>query len=439
MENLFEKSLNFNRKKNLSMNNKYKQGSASIESAKKDYKQLLKEQFKSSSLSFFIKPLNSKKSPIKLIWFVALLLAVLTNIYNVRLVILGYLKFDTTTSIYEINEKQSEFPTISFCSYDDETNFKNIKITNLWFNSIDLTNEWENHFEIYNDASYGKCFRFNSGKNVQNESIPIKYSRKSGMNDGFWLKVYLNTTRDFSRMIIYIHNHTKISPTIISKSDWINSGSDNFFVLKRIHDEKLEHPYNDCYKNVSDSLFNKTIIDYMQSINHEYTQKECIEVCRNLKSMEETNCNCSIESLDEKFGLKCLEKAINKNVFNCSKQFLSNFNVDICVTDYCPLECDSFSLNIESKSQAILAFGNVTDTDFYSQLKTYQDVFKSYFGIYVYYEEFKYTFIKQNPKMEIFDLLSNIGGTFSLFLGLSIFSFLELFEILANLMFNLLF
>ncbi len=257
------------------------------------------------------------------------------------------------------------------------------------------------------------------------------------MNDGFWLKVYLNTTRDFSRMIIYIHNHTKISPTIISKSDWINSGSDNFFVLKRIHDEKLEHPYNDCYKNVSDSLFNKTIINYMKSINHEYTQKECIEVCRNLKSMEETNCNCSIESLDEQFGLKCFRKAINKKVINCSKQFLANFNADICTADYCPLECDSFSLNIESKSQAILASGNVTDTFFYSQLKTYQDVYKSYFGINVYYEEFKYTFIKQNPKMEPFDLLSYIGGTFSLFLGLSIFSFLEIFEILANLMFKL--
>jgi hypothetical protein len=424
------------------MNNKVfsiKQSLPSIESVKKDYKQLLNEQFKSSSLSFFMKPINSKKSLIKLIWLIALLLAVLTNIYNVRLIILGYLKFDTTTSIYEINEKQSEFPTISFCSYDDEANFKNIKIIYLWFNSNDLTNEWYNHFEIYNDSSYGKCFRFNSGKNVQNESIPIKYSKKSGINDGFWLGFYLKTTRDFSKMIIYIHNQTKISPTINNKGDRINSGSENYFVLKRMHDEKLDHPYNDCYKNVSDSLFNKTIIDYMKSINHEYTQKECIEACRNLKSMEETNCNCSIKSLDEQFGLKCLEKAINKKVFNCSKQFLANFNVDICTTYYCPLECDSFSLNIETKSQAILAFGNVTDNSFYSQLKTYQDVYKSYFGINVYYEEFKYTFIKQNPKMEIFDLLSNIGGTFSLFLGLSIFSFLELFEILANLVFNLLF
>jgi len=159
------------------MNNKVfstRQGLPSIESVKKDSKQLLKEQFKSSSLSFFIKVISSKKSLIKLIWLMALLFAVLANIYYVTLIIIGYLKFDTTTSIFEINEKQSEFPTISFCSYNDETNFKNFKITNLWFNSIDLTNEWENHFEIYNDASYGKCFRFNSGKNVQNESIPIK-------------------------------------------------------------------------------------------------------------------------------------------------------------------------------------------------------------------------------------------------------------------------
>ena len=35
-------------------------------------------------------------------------------------------------------------------------------------------------------------------------------------------------------------------------------GSENYFVIDRIYHKKLEHPYNDCYINVSDSLFNKT-------------------------------------------------------------------------------------------------------------------------------------------------------------------------------------
>ena len=95
------------------------------EPMKKDVKQTVKEQFKSSSLNFFMKPLNAKKNLIKLFWLIVLLLAVLANVYYVKLIIFDYLKFDTTTSIYEINEKQSEFPTITFCC-DNDFNFKNV-------------------------------------------------------------------------------------------------------------------------------------------------------------------------------------------------------------------------------------------------------------------------------------------------------------------------
>jgi hypothetical protein len=406
---------------------------AKNEPVKKDYKQVIKEQFKSSSLNFFMKPMNTKKSLIKLFWLIVLLVAILANVYYVKLIIFDYLKFDTTTSIYEINEKQSEFPTITFCC-DNDFNFKNhnfdILITSLWFNMKDLKNEWQNHFEIYNDSSYGKCYRFNSGKNVLNESMPIKYSKKSGIDDGLAIEFYSNTSYNFSQIHIYIHNHTHILSTIRNKGTWIMSGSENYFVIDRIYHEKLERPYNDCYKNVSDSLFNKTIIDYMISTNYEYTQEECIEVCRNLKSIEEAECNCSIKSLNESFITKCIYKINNDD---CSKDFIANFDVAKC-NQYCPLECDSFNYDIKARSQTIVATGNISDYFESSLFQTNEQVANHYYGIYIYYENLKYTYMSQKPKIELFGFLSNIGGTFSLFLGLNILSFLELFEILANIM-----
>ena len=60
---------------------------------------------------------------------------------------------------------------------------------------------------------------------------------------------------------------------------------------------------------------------------------------------------------------------------------------------------------------------------------------KTYFGVYVYYDQLKYTLIEQQPKLELYGLVSNIGGTFSLFLGLSIGSFLEIFEVFINFLF----
>ena len=38
--------------------------------------------------------------------------------------------------------------------------------------------------------------------------------------------------------------------------------------------------------------------------------------------------------------------------------------------------------------------------------------------------------ITQIPKISLFDLISNIGGTLSLFIGISFFSLVELFEFL---------
>jgi len=173
----------------------------------------------------------------------------------------------------------------------------------------------------------------------------------------------------------------------------------------------------------------------MKSIKYDYSQKECIILCRNYKAIEESNCNCSIKSFDEKFRVICIDRIDDDKIRNCSMNFLANFDVEKC-NEYCPLECESFAQEIYARSQTIVGTGNVSEY-FESELfKTYNDVANHYYGICVYYNDLKYTFIKQNPKMEIFGLISQIGGTFSLFIGLNTFSFLELFEILIELILN---
>jgi hypothetical protein len=53
--------------------------------------------------------------------------------------------------------------------------------------------------------------------------------------------------------------------------------------------------------------------------------------------------------------------------------------------------------------------------------------------IRIYYDDLKYTWINQQPKIELFGLISNIGGSLSLFVGISFISFLELFEVFTEL------
>lgn len=57
--------------------------------------------------------------------------------------------------------------------------------------------------------------------------------------------------------------------------------------------------------------------------------------------------------------------------------------------------------------------------------------------LYVYYKDLKYTFISQQPKVELFDLISNIGGILGLFLGVSFLTCVEFFEILFEIIYVL--
>ena len=69
------------------------------------------------------------------------------------------------------------------------------------------------------------------------------------------------------------------------------------------------------------------------------------------------------------------------------------------------------------------------------EFQTYENVSKTYYLINVYYEDLKYTLISQQPKIELFGLISNLGGILGLFIGFSFISLLEIIEALAELVY----
>jgi hypothetical protein len=396
---------------------------------------MLNIDFSQYSFHFLSKPIKTKRLGIKIAWILILLTFFTLNVYYVVLNIIDFLNFETTTSIYEIDENSAEFPTISFCVCESKYN---ISILYTSFNNDNtLEDDWENHFEMYKDTSYGKCYRFNSGKNMFNQTIPIKYSKSSGFDDGLELRFYSKTDDDFGSLKILIHNHSQTPATIYNKGFSVSAGTYNYFILNRNLIQRLEQPYNDCYKNLSQFKLNKTIINYMlNKMNWIYTQSECIRLCKNLKFTEMNDCDCTLKSIEEDISSECMTSNKTKISKNCSRQFMANFNPIEKCKQYCPLECESFYYQINTYTRLIDA-GNLSiiskDSSFvYQSFKTYANVSKTFYSINVYYEDLKYTLISQKPKIELFGLISNIGGLFSLFLGFSLGSFLELFEILIE-------
>ena len=379
---------------------------------KKNYKTPIKEIISATSLQFLLSPIRSKRFLIKIINCCFLIISLWLSIYLVVLNIIEFLMYETTTSITTIIEKEPIFPIVSFCPLEK---FYQHNFTLFRFNKIDLIDEWANYFEAFDDTSYtGKCYRFNSGINMTNHSVLIQKSKRSRYNDGFFLQ--FNT--DANSFLVSVYNQTQNSSTIFNKGFHISTGSRNYFSIKRIYDSKLEYPYNDCHNDVSKFAMNKTVINYMRNKNLEYSRMECIRIFENSKFLEENNCNCSLNNFDEYPYKVCYNSTEQQKCYN---KFIDNFNnkyLDQMFSEHCPLECDTFNYDISINSRTSQTLSE-----------------KNSVGIYVYYEDLKYTLISQQPKIQFIDLISNIGGSLGLFVGISFISFLELFEILIEIIF----
>lgn len=388
----------------------------------------------SSSIHGIPQVVRTQRLCFKIIWILFTIGSSFTCSYFTIKTFLDYFNYDTITKIKNINEFRFQFPTVSICNYQNQT-FE-LKILSCFYNFEDLKPKWKKHFEAYNDTRYGRCYRFNSGKNFYNQQIPIKYTTSSGYYYGLELNLYVETTNDFSQLKVYVHNHSMAASSLANKGYFITSGSYNHFAIDRIFNQLLEEPYNECYTDFDKFPFNKTLIEYIKFQKRNYSQIECLQLCQNLLFSENANCKCKLNSLEDILYTSCIKKQTDLNIINCTKNFIEEFQNKIVnenCSQYCPLECNYNRLVISQFSQTVQSRGKIKNTFNFPEFNTYENVSQSFFLIYVYFETSKITLISQQPKMQLFDLFSNIGGLFGLFLGMGVLSFLEIFEIIIEL------
>ncbi len=73
----------------------------------------------------------------------------------------------------------------------------------MFNNDNKCQNNPESMFDTFSDPFYKKCYRFNSGKNMLNESIKIFDLEMAGRSTGFQLE--MNETNG---LLLFIHNQS---------------------------------------------------------------------------------------------------------------------------------------------------------------------------------------------------------------------------------------
>ena len=360
--------------------------------------------------------IRTERKLIKIMWLCVTFISIIASVYFAIINIDGYLNFEITTKIETFNERPVQFPTVSMCASNSSEWEGKILTEILSFCEFDgsencLKNSTY-YFKEYIDFQYGTCFIFNSGKNMNGSKTDILYNYVQGLSNG--LKISMKRTFS-SSLIVNIYNHS----SIVYQNEVFNTFNDNIFMangfrtyvkLKKIFDYKLPQPYNDCFKDVSLFPLNRTIIKHITHDNQSYDQQACFRMCFKFSLLTEKPCNCIASTADDAWQ-DCYVKG-NEKKKSCVKKFREDFNKKInhgkC-SKYCPLECDSLSY-----STSLSSFNNVNT------------------GFEIYFLDTKYTVMNQQPKMETFDLVSNLGGILGLFIGISFLSFVEFIEILIE-------
>ena len=407
--------------------------------------------------------------------------------------VISYYQYQTVTSIQIVDEKPALFPTITICDSNatqqaerliinisqsfynkdlasmslgeyTEYTFNNLSKAvksvvsdpkygdeyrkQLGFNLSKIIRNcvfasrscnFNSDFHWYYHYDFGNCFQFNSGLNMSNQVVDMKTVSFGSNAAAFSFKIGplsnqnkypLTTSRGLK---IFVHNQT-VLPITYDNSISIDSGKDTYIEINRKISSNLPNPYSSC----SDSIngYYSEFSNRLKQLNRTYRQNECLGLCLMQKPIED-NCGCFYTALPSfrssiactnSTQITCMNEKFQEQLEN-----MKSLSVE-CVKNSCSIECDKNTfdsiisqLDFPSNDYFTLIQNDTTESNY--DIDSYQDF---YYSLNFYYSSTEYTYISQSPQMTLINLLSNMGGSLGMFLGMSVFSLIELLEIIIK-------
>ena len=420
--------------------------------------------------------LRARFNSLKMAWFLFILTSSTLCFYLIVKSMSNYFDYDVVTNTTLRNQIPAELPAITICNRNlfVTENARNYIINKLnisyipsgilndyiRYNAFNLSQEQKQSFGLsikqfiyycfFNQEEcnydndfiwdyhliYGNCFRFNSGNNSNGHSVSKKYIQRPGKDYGLKLKINTGDNDYFDEedsrgLYITIHN-SSIIPSYYGEGIFISSGLESNVAIKRLFINKKEKPYSDCVSDIEH--YNSVLVEHVLNSGYGYRQSDCFVLCLQQYIIDKADCfmpgtnplNCnkqciSIEDIDKMQGV--------------IRTFFSEERVNKCYSD-CPLECNSIEYNsfisygyFPSDSYSYF-LNSISDTKFNGTNFTQKLTTKNHIALNIFYDSYSYTTIEEVAKMDWIDLISNMGGTLGLFLGVSFLSFAELFEII---------
>jgi hypothetical protein len=234
---------------------------------------------------------------------------------------------------------------------------------------------------------------------------------------------------EYTSMNFYISSNGHLAMDKYGRS--FKTGTAASIELYLTHYVNLPAPYsNTPYNCQYTEKMSSNIANIMRSANISYDRYNCITFCQ--QYLFAKNSDCYYMSYPNPFGIRPCEtyEETNKN-----RQDYVDYSE---CPSLCPPECELYDVSLSDFPSKNYAYKLINDRhDYYKRLFqtdniTYDMFAKSVSSFHFYFDELVITEITASPSVEFVDLISNIGGFFGLFIGLSVLSFVELIELAFN-------
>ena len=131
---------------------------------------------------------------------------------------------------------------------------------------------------------------------------------------------------------------------------------------------------------------------------------------------------------------------LNKEKILCAESAYAQFknnSIDSSCLSSCPLECESIQYDLSISSSN---YPSIYQYDVYQSTlggMTYDELKERSIALNIFYSNLNYLQISESPKTSLNDLMSNVGGTLGLYIGISFLSLIEIVEIVCEIFLTL--
>jgi hypothetical protein len=264
--------------------------------------------------------------------------------------------------------------------------------------------------------------------------VPLRYINREG--NGFGVQIFGGLS-DRTYKYLYEEIYSGIMILVgdqanfpLKQSGILNPVMHAQIQLTKTIINSMPVPYGTC---VSPTSINTQLSREMKKKGFNYNRQNCMVFCEQRQVIN-------------KFGCYDMRLPPLMNAPPCNNQSifvqLTNFVYDYssCYDD-CPFECSTIEYDVSISYANYPSYNfylneTLVNIDYYKDIfrtdnVTYED-FSQLASVYIYYDQLVHTEVSAKPALEIVDIISYMGGTLGLFIGISVLSFVEIVELGFN-------